>query len=88
MTLYTKQGDSADVSTCYDVCAENWPPLSVDGEATLGEGLTGTLSSLDRTDGTSQVTYNDMPLYSWTGDQAPGDTTGHGFNNVWSVATP
>jgi predicted lipoprotein with Yx(FWY)xxD motif len=30
-----------------------------------------------------------MPLYTWTKDQKPGDTTGDGFlNGAWHVAKP
>jgi predicted lipoprotein with Yx(FWY)xxD motif len=28
MTLYTFDNDSEGMSTCYDSCAENWPPLT------------------------------------------------------------
>jgi len=31
------------------------------------------------------VTYNGHPLYSWTGDYSPGDTTGQGIGG-FSIA--
>jgi len=89
LTLYTKIEDSATESTCNDACAVNWPPVtSGDSEPTGSDDLPGQLGTLVREDGTTQVTYNDKPLYLWINDEAPGDTTGDGINDVWSVATP
>jgi predicted lipoprotein with Yx(FWY)xxD motif len=34
------------------------------------------------------VTYNEMPLYYWVGDEQPGDTTGQDVNQVWYVVSP
>jgi len=33
-----------------------------------------------RSDGKPQVTYNGHPVYTFTGDQSPGDTSGQGVN--------
>jgi predicted lipoprotein with Yx(FWY)xxD motif len=90
MTLYTFTNDTADSgeSACYDACASAWPPLTTDGEPTAGDGVTGTIATIERTDGTTQVTYNGMPLYYFASDSAPGDTTGHEVGGVWFVATP
>jgi len=44
------------------------------------------LGEITRADGTKQVTYNDMPLYYFAGDKAPGDTTGQGVGGAWLVA--
>ena len=30
----------------------------------------------------------EFPLYYWQNDQEPGDTTGHGVNDVWFVVPP
>ncbi len=89
MTLYIHNGDSATSSTCTGGCATAWPPLVVaSGQtASLASGVTGTLGTLTRADGTVQVTFNGMPLYGWQGDKAPGDTTGQNVNG-FTVATP
>ncbi len=90
MTLYIFTNDAADTSNCYDQCAANWPPLTVaDGQQpSLQPGLTGTLGTTARNDGTTQVTYDGMPLYYWAKDAAPGDTTGQNVGEVWFVVQP
>jgi predicted lipoprotein with Yx(FWY)xxD motif len=84
LTLYTTSADTATSSSCTGSCATAWPPLTVPagGQAVAGTGVTGTLGTLVRADGTTQVTYGGLPLYGWQGDAKPGDTTGqnvHGF---------
>jgi predicted lipoprotein with Yx(FWY)xxD motif len=90
MTLYVFAKDTWGVSNCYDKCAVNWPPLLLKaGEMPLAPiGLQGRLGTVTRTDGTIQVTYNDWPLYYWSKDKAPGDTTGQNVGKVWFVANP
>ena len=89
LTLYTYAKDSEATSACSGGCATAWPPLTVPaGQApTAGAGVTGTLATLTRADGTVQVTYNGWPLYYWKGDKAAGDVTGDGVNG-FAVATP
>jgi predicted lipoprotein with Yx(FWY)xxD motif len=89
LTLYSHTGDSATVSTCTAGCATAWPPLTVTGggQPTAASGVTGTLGTLTRDDGSIQVTYNGMPLYFWMKDTKPGDATGDGVNG-FSIATP
>jgi predicted lipoprotein with Yx(FWY)xxD motif len=86
MTLYTFTKDTANVSNCYDKCAAAWPALMVSG----GQSATGTvgggkLGSIQRKDGSHQVTYNNMPLYYFAKDTKPGDTMGQNVGNVWFV---
>ncbi len=90
MTLYTFKNDKPGESACYDKCAENWPPLLVveSEKPAAANGLSGKLGVIKRTDGKFQVTYNDMPLYTWVKDKAPGDTTGQGVGDVWYIAQP
>jgi len=90
MTLYLFTNDTAGMSACYDDCAVRWPPLLVPAgqQPTAGEGVTGALGVTERTDGTSQVTYNDMPLYYWIRDVVPGDATGQNVGEVWFVVSP
>ena len=72
--------------TCYDDCAEAWPAFEATGEPTAGEGLEQTLlGTAERTDGSTQATYNNLPLYYFSGDKAAGDTNGQGLNDIWWV---
>lgn len=89
MTLYMFVPDEeAGEPTCYDDCAQTWPPLEATGEPTAGEGLDQSLlGTAERTDGTTQVTYNDLTLYTFSGDEAAGDTNGQGLNDVWWVVS-
>ncbi|MPZ99844.1 MAG: hypothetical protein GEU80_11015 [Dehalococcoidia bacterium] len=85
MTLYVFSNDTAGVSNCTGDCAVNWPPLTATGEPTAGDGVEGTLATIERDDGTTQVTLDSQPLYYWINDEAEGDATGQGVGGVWFV---
>lgn len=87
-TLYRFTRDEDGQSTCYDDCAEAWPPLTVDDSPTIPEGLPGEFATTERDDGSMQVTYNGMPLYYFQNDEEPGDVSGQGVNDVWFVVNP
>jgi predicted lipoprotein with Yx(FWY)xxD motif len=78
-TLYLFEKDtSGDASTCSGACAQEWPPLTSKGMPTAGSGVDAAkLTTFSRDDGTTQVSYNDHPLYYYAGDSAPGDTNGN-----------
>ena len=62
----------------------------VKGPATAGSGVTGKLGTITRTDGTTQVTYDGHPLYTYAADTAPGQAKGNGLNasgGVWHEMT-
>jgi predicted lipoprotein with Yx(FWY)xxD motif len=90
MTLYIYTRDPIGETVCYDRCAENWPPLIVESEddLTVAEGIPGVFGTVERTNGDLNVTYNDMPLYYWRRDEAPGDSTGQNVGGVWWVIAP
>jgi predicted lipoprotein with Yx(FWY)xxD motif len=87
-TLYVFAKDSANTSSCTASCADNWPPLTVAAgqQPQAGGGVTGTLATLSRPDGATQVSYNGLPLYYFKGDAKAGDTNGQGVGGVWFVA--
>ncbi len=88
-TLYMFKPDSAGEPTCYDDCETNWPPLTVTGDITAGEGLDASkFVTVDRTDGSKQVKVGTWPLYYFKNDAAPGDTNGQGQGDVWYVVSP
>ena len=69
MTLYVFTQDTDGTSTCTGDCAAAWPPLTVEAGAEIegGDGVTGELAIVEREDGDSQVTYEGMPLYYYSG---------------------
>jgi predicted lipoprotein with Yx(FWY)xxD motif len=78
MTLYDFHKDKGTTSSCYDACAQAWPPLLTKGEPTVGNGATASkLGTTERKDGTTQVTYAGHPLYTYVVDQKPGEATGN-----------
>lgn len=88
-TLYVFTNDIPGMSHCFDDCAANWPPYVVDSdELTAGDGVSAELGTIDRGDGTLQVTLDGWPLYYFAADQAAGDTSGEGVGGVWFVARP
>ena len=87
-TVYWFAPDTATKSNCNGGCATIWPPVK--GPVTAGSGVTGTLGTITRSDGTVQATYNGHPLYTYTADTAPGQASGNGVNasgGVWHEAT-
>jgi hypothetical protein len=57
------------------------------GTLTSSATLPGTLAAFDGANG-RQVTYNGHPLYTYSGDAAPGDAKGQGKLGKWFVVTP
>jgi predicted lipoprotein with Yx(FWY)xxD motif len=83
-TLYVFTNDAGGESTCYDDCATLWPPVPAD--TPVGGDLDAAMfGSTSRTDGSEQLTVNGQPLYTYTPDTNPGDTTGQGVGDVWFV---
>jgi predicted lipoprotein with Yx(FWY)xxD motif len=88
LTLYSFAPDTATASKCTGACAQIWPPVT--GPAAAGQGVTGTLGTITRSDGAKQATYNGHPLYTYTADTAPGQAKGNGLNvdgGVWHEVT-
>jgi predicted lipoprotein with Yx(FWY)xxD motif len=89
-TLYLFQKDKGAKSACSGACAQNWPPLLTKGAANAGPGAKASLlGTTKRADGTTQVTYNKHPLYTFLGDAGRrGSTKGQGltaFGAKWYV---
>jgi predicted lipoprotein with Yx(FWY)xxD motif len=91
-TLYDFHKDKGSKSACYDACAGAWPPLLTEGSPKAEEGAqAGMLGTTKRKDGTFQVTYNGWPLYTYVGDQKPGEANGNDidqFGAEWYALQP
>jgi predicted lipoprotein with Yx(FWY)xxD motif len=87
-TLYHLEGETSTKFTCTGGCLDAWPPLEASGEPTAGDGATGELGTADRPDGITQVTYDGLPLYTFSGDSAPGQANGQGVQGAWFAVTP
>jgi predicted lipoprotein with Yx(FWY)xxD motif len=87
-TLYLLTKDTATKSTCTGPCATAWPPLTVTGTPTAGAGVTGTITTIKRADGTTQVVIGGHPVYTYAGDSKAGDTSGQEVAHVWYAVTP
>jgi len=87
--LYLFEADKSGTSTCTGACARSWPPYTVSGKPAPGVGVSHSLlGTIQRTDGTMQVTYNGHPLYLFTGDRGAGTANGEGakaFGADWYV---
>jgi predicted lipoprotein with Yx(FWY)xxD motif len=91
-TLYLFMKDRTRRSRCSGACAQLWPPLIARHGVRAGSGVKASkLSTSRRSDGRRQVVYAGHPLYRYSGDAAPGDTTGEGLNTFggkWWLVSP
>jgi predicted lipoprotein with Yx(FWY)xxD motif len=86
-TLYHFAKDTATTSACTGQCATTWPPITVPSgqQPQAGSGVTGSLTVINRPDGTQQAVFDGQPLYMYSGDTKAGDTNGEGIGGVWHV---
>lgn len=91
MTVYRFLKDKAwpePVSNCNGACLEKWPvvaPVATnDTEGVQKKGL----MSFTRGDGAKQMTVNCSPIYTFSGDKAPGDINGQGVGGTWYAVAP
>jgi predicted lipoprotein with Yx(FWY)xxD motif len=84
--LSTESGGSIQ---CTGQCASVWPPFLESGGTlpTESGGASGALGTIARPDGSTQITYNGMPLYQYSGDSQPGQANGQGIQGVWFAVT-
>lgn len=91
MTLYLFEKDKGGKSACSGECAKQWPPVITTEKPTAGPGVNASwLATMDREDGTKQVTYHGWPLYHFVKDTKPGDMNGQGmteFGGPWFMVS-
>jgi predicted lipoprotein with Yx(FWY)xxD motif len=74
---------------CTGKCATIWVPvlLASGQKSAVGDGV-GKLGSFTRANGTQQVTYEGIPLYTFTGDKKAGQVKGNvkdTWGQWWSI---
>jgi predicted lipoprotein with Yx(FWY)xxD motif len=91
-TLYLFEKDQSDQSACAGACAAAWPVDQSSGTPKAGSGVKASmLGTIKRGDNTTQVTYNQHPLYYYQGDSGAGQQNGQGvdaFGAKWFVVNP
>jgi predicted lipoprotein with Yx(FWY)xxD motif len=90
--VYLWVKDGKNMSACSGACAGAWPPVTATGSVTAsGSAKASDISTITRSDGTKQVTYDGHPLYYFAGDSSAGQTTGQGsdgFGAKWWLVAP
>jgi predicted lipoprotein with Yx(FWY)xxD motif len=88
LTLYHLSAEQHGKWICTSAaCTQLWHPL-VASSATPS-GSVGSIGTIKRPDGTTQVTYKGMPLYTFAKDTKAGEAGGQGFKDVgvWTAVT-
>jgi len=90
--VYLWSKDGSGMSACSGACAGEWPPVTTTGTVTASGGAKSSdVSTITRSDGTKQVTYDGHPLYFFAGDSGPGMASGQGndsFGAKWWLVSP
>ena len=86
-TVYVFDADEpgSGESACTGECAATWPAVRAGDDAPTSAGVDGELGTIEREDGSLQVTLDGRPLYLFAGDGSPGDVTGQGVDGTWFV---
>ncbi|MEK6271933.1 MAG: hypothetical protein AABM42_04715 [Actinomycetota bacterium] len=91
-TLYLFEKDESNASNCNGECAKVWPPYTTKGGPKAGEGADAAKpGTLKRDDGSTQVTYNEAPLYLYANDNQAGEANGNEldqFGAEWYALHP
>jgi predicted lipoprotein with Yx(FWY)xxD motif len=77
-TLYEFTRDAKNKSSCAKLsgCLESWPALQSATKPTAGPGVKASLlSTISLRSGRKQVTYAGHPLYIYSGDSGPAETS-------------
>jgi predicted lipoprotein with Yx(FWY)xxD motif len=78
LTLYWFAPDTPTASKCTGSCTAYWPPVI--GSPRAGPDVMGKLGTLSRSDHTVQATYDGHPLYTYIGDNGPGQANGNNLD--------
>lgn len=89
--IYIWELEETAKAECYGDCAELWPPVITKGSPkATGEVQNELLSTTNRSDGSTQVTYNGHPLYYYA-HEGVGEVECHNIathGGLWWVIQP
>ncbi|HEY8081066.1 MAG TPA: hypothetical protein VIE15_03170 [Acidimicrobiales bacterium] len=92
-SLYVLSAESTGSLHCTGSCLSFWPPFLVassTSSVTMGSGVNGTVGFVARSGSMKQVTYNGFPVYRFSGDTGPNQTSGQGIvadGGTWGLAS-
>jgi predicted lipoprotein with Yx(FWY)xxD motif len=91
-TLYAFATDSRGHSSCSGSCLAYWPAVpGKDAKSGATAKVTAHLGTIKRSDGSTQLTVNGYPMYTYAGDSKAGQDNGQGKNlsgGLWWVVSP
>jgi predicted lipoprotein with Yx(FWY)xxD motif len=96
-TLYASDQEKGKVLCRSSACVAVWKPLTVSAgqKPTSSGGVAGHLSTVNRQDGSRQVSFDGRPLYTFSFDHSAGQVNGDGQKDsfggtdfTWHAATP
>jgi len=85
--VYVLEGTrgGSGINRCSGMCVSVWPPVPAPPLPTGGSGINPpALRTVSGFRGT-QVSYSGWPLYHFSHDVSPGDTTGQGVRDQWGT---
>jgi predicted lipoprotein with Yx(FWY)xxD motif len=86
-SVYESDGDSPNKSNCVDACARIWLPILAPASAQPQ----GDWSIIERAPAVRQWVFRKKPLYTYSGDEAPGSVDGNdvsGWHSVYTQVVP
>jgi predicted lipoprotein with Yx(FWY)xxD motif len=89
LTLYRLGGERNGKFICTSsACLQAWHPLAA-RPGSKPSGAVSSLGTVKRPDGTLQITYKGMPLYTFAQDTRAGQANGQGIKDVgtWNAVT-
>jgi predicted lipoprotein with Yx(FWY)xxD motif len=81
-TLYSAAVEKGGRILCVGACTSFWEPVIASAEEaqSAASELSADLSVLERPEGSRQLTFDGLPLYTFT-EEAAGELTGDGFTD-------
>ena len=85
---FDKDTKNSGTSACTGGCLGLWPAVTTTGTSPTAVGVSATVGTISRPDGTRQITLDGRPLYTYAGDSGAGAVSGQGVKGIWWALTP